>query len=249
MLSDKDRPAFVQVFRHPHPPRMSKPRTSASAAGTTATSSRPSQGDNNGADPASKPGVVAAAAAVERCTSAAVDSIEGRRGVTACLEGTFGLLDGAERRVFGVAGNDSKAEEATTTPPTTVVRAEDEGGFEREGRGGSASIFGVAFDDYIGEEGVLHPPTPAVTVGAAAAAAAGDVGGGGSRFERVENDGTGAGEARASTEEDRRWDYLNCSFGNPTPLLPQMCRVPNEQYIMYITYNANISGLICVAEK
>ena len=70
------------------------------------------------------------------------------------------------------------------------------------GKGGSVSIFGVAFDDYIGEDGVvaLSSCKPNTTAGAEAVADAA------TPFAWIESDAVGAGDTRATIEEDRRCD-------------------------------------------
>lgn len=188
-------PGFVQLFRHPHPPRNRNAYTAA-VAGTAAAvgapasrpkepPSRPPPEDIAGTEPTagfspSSSLAEAAAAAKKQGSTTEEGSKEALRSEAA---GPYGAFDSAGRSIREGIGTDNPAD------AVTVERV----GLESEGSSGGASIFGVAFDDYISEEGVRFPPTAAAT--AAVVAAAGG----------VESGAAAAGEARAKIEEDRRW--------------------------------------------
>lgn len=200
-MSGTSHPGFVQLFRHPHPPRNRNAYTAAvtgaAAAGSASATrrkdppSRPSPGDIAGAEPTADfsllsnmaAAAAAAVAAKERGAPAGEGSIEGLRSAAT---GPDGASDSAGKSIREGIGTGS---------PTDAIMAE-RAGLEPEGSGGGASIFGVAFDDYIGEEGVRSPPNAAGATAAVAAAAA--------AAEGAESTGA-AGEARAKIEEDRRW--------------------------------------------
>lgn len=78
------------------------------------------------------------------------------------------------------------------------------------GKGGGVSIFGVAFDDYIREDGVCSSPASpgvAFSQGVAGAVECSEGGTrGGTRLIRSETEAGGAGDTRATVEEDRRYE-------------------------------------------
>lgn len=184
-------PGFIQLFRHPHPPRSID---AGSSVDDFSTRSSPGAGParaNEGAE--ATPPLTTVSAALDVAAVASVASAVPRRdrapvapteGATAIAGVRPAAVNGTEAHVGDAAGDPSGGR-----PGVTSV------GGER--KGGGASIFGVAFDDYIREDGVCPPGPPAATTA---------LSGGGARQERVVSDGASAAEARASVEEDRRWD-------------------------------------------
>ncbi|CAM9415914.1 unnamed protein product, partial [Ectocarpus sp. 4 AP-2014] len=150
-LSGTSHPGFVQLFRHPHPPRnrnayMAAVTGAAAAGGASATRrkdplSRPSLEDIVGAEPTadfsplSNTAAAAAAAAVaakERGAPTEEGSIEGLRSAATCPDGASDSAGKSIREGIG------------TGSPTDAIMAE-RAGLESEGSGGGASVFGVAF--------------------------------------------------------------------------------------------------------
>ncbi|CAM9221484.1 unnamed protein product, partial [Scytosiphon promiscuus] len=210
-LSGKRRPGFVQLFRHPHPPRNVNASTStadtvalASTPATDSTSSRPSRGRRD-VTPASKAGTatIVSPSGVRRAAAAEKEEEEEEEeeaGVEEqhAPEAQQDSIEGRPCKSPGAGGADGAGSGAEDAPPTAVVAVVGEGA-DKETKGGGASIFGVAFDDYIGEEGVRHHVSATVTATAAAGGGSGRGGTGGDGA-----DGGDGGEARASVEEDRR---------------------------------------------
>lgn len=130
-LSREDRSGFVQIFRHPHPPRKFSERSEEPSDVGTSREAYPEANVDTTSETASVMETLE--------LSATVDSTEA--AATAASLG-IGTEPGPPR-----LGNRSVS--ASSGRGQSV-----EGG---GGRGGGASIFGVAFDDYIGEEGVRTP--------------------------------------------------------------------------------------------
>lgn len=147
-LSRENRSGFVQLFRHPHPPRKFEERTRVGA-------SREAAPEAGGVHPASETATSPTPAEnVELHPT--VDSTEGGHTATAAVNAA-GLGTGTEPGPTRLGiGSRSVSVEGV--------------GMGGGGGGGGASIFGVAFDDYIGEDGV-RPPFSATATGASASGA------------------------------------------------------------------------------
>lgn len=134
-LSRESRSGFVQLFRHPHPPRKFEERTGVGASREAAPEA--------GADIS------------ETATSSTLAEV-GELYPT--VDSTEGGHTAAAPAAANTTGLGTEAEPGPTRlgigSQSVSVAGERA---EARGRGGGASIFGVAFDDYIGEEGVRSP--------------------------------------------------------------------------------------------
>ncbi|CAM9811589.1 unnamed protein product, partial [Sphacelaria rigidula] len=186
-------PGFVQLFRHPHPPRQTtkkleghsnKPPAAAAAAATAVESAI------SGGEATDDPWVSTAAV---RSQTASVESFIAAKGGLRRSSAQAWVGTGRSAAAGGAAwGQLGGGLDTIPSVASANVSAE----------GGGASIFGVAFDDYIGEDGVRASPewVDRAGGGAAGAVVGGGIGGGGC------GGGTGSkgGRSRASVQEDER---------------------------------------------
>ena len=132
-LSDKDRPAFVQIFRHPHPPRKLNVRTSDSATtavskpAATFLSSSPRIVATPTASRARDDGL--AMKSRDGCAVSAVGGGSGGGDGGARFEESDGAGTGEARAsIFGVAFDDYIGEEGVLHPPHPATGGGSGGG-------------------------------------------------------------------------------------------------------------------------
>lgn len=196
MLSDKSS-GFVQLFRHPHPPR----RVDSAACPPIAsvpecTASSATLQPSREAD--TKAAVTAPVVPVEY-----VKESTARSGTGVAAKAKRSSSEKSTRGSGGFA--DGGFIQAVRSPAAKLGNNEGGGSVVKDtGKGGGASIFGVAFDDYIGEDGVRALPG---TIDRAEAEIVG-------RESRLQDGGHSDGNAGrirdmpTGLQEDRRWDGL-----------------------------------------